>query len=130
MTIQETARRIYNYDTFGLRDADATIEGIEKDIQDHSLEVINYLLDLLEEAQKGARTHENIYCSNAEPTALVLAESKKEAVKITRKQAVLDIGDCDDNWTAYEINEYFKDDDDPIFFGWVKSPEHNYLIHA
>lgn len=71
-----------------------------------------------------------IVACNAEPTALVLAESKKEAVKITRKQAVLDIGDCDDNWTAYEINEYFKDDDDPIFFGWVKSPEHSYLIHA
>ncbi len=50
MTIQETARRIYNYDIFGSRDSDATIEGIEKDIQDHSLEVINYLLDLLEEA--------------------------------------------------------------------------------
>lgn len=71
-----------------------------------------------------------IVACNAEPTALVIAESKKEAVKITRKQAVLDIGDCDDHWEAYEINEYFKDDDEPNFFGWVKSPEHSYLIHA
>ena len=45
-----------------------------------------------------------IVACNAEPTALVVAESKKDAVKITRKQAKKDIGLCDDHWTAYEIN--------------------------
>ena len=72
----------------------------------------------------------NIYivACNAAPTSLVLANSTEEAIRITKKQANKDMGDCDNNWIAYEINEYFSDDCyDPYFFGWIINADCNYL---
>lgn len=68
-----------------------------------------------------------VVACNAEPTCIVVANSKKMAEKMAREQAEFDFGDCDVNWKAFEINEYFEAEYSPTFFGWVKHAEQDYV---
>ena len=68
-----------------------------------------------------------VVACNAEPTCIVVAENEEEAEMMAQMQASFDIGECDDNWSAYEINSYFNEEDDPYFFGWVWSPGQSYM---
>ena len=68
-----------------------------------------------------------VVACNADPTCIVVAESKEDAEKMARLQADEDLGDCDTCWKAYEINEYFSSEYEPYFFGWVKHAEQNYV---
>jgi hypothetical protein len=72
-----------------------------------------------------------IITSNAEPTCIVVAEDKKLALKAAASQADEDMGiptdDSSMGWDATEINDYFSDENEPSFFGWIKSPGQNYM---
>jgi len=47
--LQRIANYIYNYDLYESRDADATPESIADDIEKHPLDVINYLIDIIDD---------------------------------------------------------------------------------
>ena len=51
MKISELANRIYDLDPYGMRDAEATPETIEKDIKNDPESVIAYLLDMIDDLQ-------------------------------------------------------------------------------
>ena len=68
-----------------------------------------------------------VVACNAEPTCIITAQNKKQAEQMAKEQADVDLGDCDTNWKAEEINEYFSDVFKPDFFGWVKSPGQSYM---
>lgn len=68
-----------------------------------------------------------IVACNADPTCIIVAASKEEAEKMARAKANEDLDNCDTNWTAYEVNDYFSNEDESYFFGWIKGPGHNYL---
>lgn len=68
-----------------------------------------------------------IVACNALPTALIVANSEKEAEKIAIQKAKNDLGDCDLDFEAYEINNYMADYDEPELFGWIVNKDNNYL---
>lgn len=49
--IEELAQRVIDVDYYGAMDADATIESVSDDIINRPLEIINYLLDVIEDYQ-------------------------------------------------------------------------------
>ena len=49
--VLELAQRIIDTDNYGAMDADATPETVAQDISNDPLEVINYLLDIIEDLQ-------------------------------------------------------------------------------
>ena len=71
----------------------------------------------------------NIYIAacNALPTALIVAKNKEEAEKIAIQGAKKDLGECDLDFEAYEINDYMSDCDEPDLFGWIVKKGGNYL---
>jgi hypothetical protein len=71
--------------------------------------------------------HAYVVTCNADPTCIVVADDEEMAVKMAKKQADEDIGECDDNWKSFEINDYFSGESDSYFFGWVKHADQNYI---
>ena len=67
-----------------------------------------------------------VVASNAEPTCIVVANNKKEAIKIAQVQAIKDL-DCEQDWEAYEVTDYFSNCFDPEFFGWIKHIDSKYI---
>ena len=75
--------------------------------------------------------HTYVVASNMDPTCIVVAHSKDEAVEMVQKQAEKDLPtEYVDNimdWEAYEVNSYFSTDYEPTVFGWVKGELSEYL---
>lgn len=68
-----------------------------------------------------------IVACNCAQTCVIVAENKKQAEIIAEKQHLDDFDFECGTFTAYEINEYFKDEYERQFFGWVVSLDCNYL---
>lgn len=50
MNIKILAKKLENVlDTYELRDTDTTTEDLEKDLINHPLDIINYLIDVIEQ---------------------------------------------------------------------------------
>ncbi len=61
-----------------------------------------------------------VVACNGDPTCIVTAENKKQAIEMTLKEELKAFGDnqCE-GWEAYEIEDYFGDDYEPSLFGWI-----------
>lgn len=94
---------------------------------DGQMDIFDFINDTSVKREEKESMKTYVVTCNAEPTCIITAENKKEAESMAKVQADKDLGDCDENWEANEINEYFKDIYEPSFFGWVKSADQIYI---
>lgn len=111
---------------------EALISDTEHDLEmlyDH-LEDINALLEKVEVGHENIMNKVYIVACRCEPFCIVIAKDKKRAEAIALLQADEDLGECDENWQAYEISEYFDDLEESEFYGWIKAEGQSYLKFA
>ncbi len=62
-----------------------------------------------------------------EPSCIVVAENKAQAIKIAKEEELKATGDnqCE-GWEAVKSEEYFSDEYDPCFQGWLVKENHKY----